>query len=256
MRKLLFLGVIALAITGAAFADPITFTSVRVQNPDGGSWLEASASFEISGSQLIVTMANISSDPAARPSDLLTGIFFDLANENALTPVSAEVVGDWRVLLDGEDFTDEDSVHPYVLPDVGGEFAYEGNISSEFFQGARYGIASAGLDDYFGPNRRFNSNTLWHPDAPNGMDFGMASAVGLLSHGGMNGNPIIVGGAVEFTFNYAGDLSTEDISNVNWQYGTSASNPNITVVPEPTTVTLLGLGIAGLLAKRRFRKKA
>jgi hypothetical protein len=86
----------------------------------------------------------------------------------------------------------------------------------------------------------------------------MASSIGPEGINGILDTPIVVGGSVQFVFNVTGALSTADISNVNFQYGTDADkNPNIQngVVPEPSTMSLLGLGIAGFMAMAKMRRK-
>jgi len=170
------------------------------------------------------------------------------------------LVGDWQVLQ-----TQGGVLLPFVppsgyedlLPDVGTEFAFVGDLSGSDFHGAQYGVASAGFG-YFAPDDRFDttkpSNVLYKPADPDGINFGLASAISGTAQPGTTKDPVIVGGSVQFLFNFTGSLSTSDISNVNFQYGTSPSEPNI-IVPEPATVSLLGVGIAGLSAARYVRRK-
>ena len=136
---------------------------------------------------------------------------------------------------------------------VGGEFGYNGAITSGF-GGADYGISSSGLDVFSGGD--FNGPDLDSPAAVNGSNFGIAPTGydSSTANTGVHNDPIILGSVV-FTLDIDGDLTTDDIGNVGFQYGTSQSEPFI-VVPEPTTISLLGLGVAGLLIRRKRRQQA
>jgi len=251
MRKSLLVFLAVLGVAGFAFADSISFTG-QGTNPQSGE-LEANAVFEIVGSQLIITLAN--TGPAAEvPSDLLSGVFFDLANANLLTPVSAMLVNGAQVIQNGAPFVQPAGYE--LLPDVGTEFAFLGDLSGSAFRGAQYGIEASGLG-YFGPGDRFDTSkpddVLSPPASPDGANFGLASAISGTANSKVTGVPVIVGGSVQFVFGYEGSLSLSDISNVNFQYGTSTSDPNL-IVPEPSTIALMGIGIAGLAAARRVRK--
>lgn len=195
---------------------------------------------------------------------------------NELERVSATLIGDWEVVTgDGSVWPPED--HPYyddvaallAAGDVGTEWAAVVNqtgddpllLDGTSFRGAQYGISVNGFGP-FGPDNLFdtswNAYILDHPGSPDGANFGMASG---LTEGGIAGEgtsdvPVVVGGSVQFVFNVTGELSTEDISNVNFQYGTtSATDPNITIAPEPSTMSLLGIGLAGFMALAKIRRK-
>jgi hypothetical protein len=247
--------------------DSITFNASGV-NPESGD-LAASATFEISGSQLIITLTN-TGPTAYKQSDLLAGVFFDLADVNELERVSATLVGDYAVVY-GDGVTPFEAPEGYenLLPDVGTEWAAVVNqtdddpllLDGTSFRGAQYGISVNGYGP-FGPDNRFETTlpayVLDHPSSPDGSNFGMASSIGPEGINGILDTPIVVGGSVQFVFNVTGALSTADISNVNFQYGTDADkNPNIQngVVPEPSTMSLLGLGIAGFMAMAKMRRK-
>src|SRR5687768_5217462 len=66
----------------AAHAAPV------VVNGSSGP-LSASAKFETSGTNLIVTLTNTSTADVLKPVDVLTGLFFDLAGNPSLSRTSA-----------------------------------------------------------------------------------------------------------------------------------------------------------------------
>ena len=90
MKKKLFTGLatglIMLTATVAAQATPITFAA-------SSGALAASVTFEVSGTNLMVTLTNTSMADVLVPSNVLTAVFFDINGVGALASVSA--------LLDG-----------------------------------------------------------------------------------------------------------------------------------------------------------
>ncbi|MFO7975888.1 MAG: PEP-CTERM sorting domain-containing protein, partial [Candidatus Hydrogenedentota bacterium] len=236
----------------------ITFSATG-SNPESGD-LAASATFEVGGSQLFITLTN-AGPTASVQSDLLSGVFFDLENLNELTRISATFDG--GLVVEGADPTTVFYDGTDMPLDVGTEWAARDDLDGTYFRGAQYGIGSSGYgedpNDVFGPEHRFDDNedgnVLDWPASPDGANYGMASALPSDGINGLGDVPVTVGGSVEFVFDVTtGSLSVDDISNVNFQYGTSPTDPNI-IVPEPSTMSLLGIGIAGFMAVGKIRRK-
>ena len=139
---------------------------------------------------------------------------------------------------------------------VGGAWFYESNIALPHNSPA-YGIGSAGLGPFGVDSPRFPGNNLQGPDSPDGLQYGITSAGDnpAIGNSAVTGDNALIKYEVVFTLsglpeNF--DPNTQ-ISNVLFQYGTSASEPSVPghPVPEPGTLALLALG--ALIARRRHR---
>jgi MYXO-CTERM domain-containing protein len=227
-------GIAAAAISASAMGNQV-FTATQ------GS-LSAQATFAVVGSNLQVTLSNISMNDVLVPVDVLTGMFFDISGPvMSLGRTSAVLAPGSFVAFGGTDPGDV----------VGGEWAYLNNLSGAP-NGAKYGISSSGLG-LFGPGDRFPGTNLQGPDSPDGLQYGITSMGDNLATGNtpVTGTNALIKHSVIFTLSGAGanfDLSR--IGNVSFQYGTDLSEPNITV-PTPGAAGVLALGAAGALRRRR-----
>lgn len=205
--------------------------------------LEASAMFDVSGTDLIVKLANTSTADVMTPNHVLTALFFDIDSIDAinLTPVDA-VVGAGSVVHFGV-------TGPAMS--VAGEWAYKESLTAAPF-GASNGISSSGFG-LFGASDRFGSTNLQGPDSPDGLQYGITSAGDDETTGNtpVTGTHALIQSEVVFTLSGlpVGFDPFTQITNVIWQYGTNLSEPTIRQLPEPTSLALLSLGALTLLRR-------
>jgi len=237
LERALWIGLLLLGMVVAgpsrAGAAPITFTA-------SSGDLAASAVFDISGTNLLVTLTNTSPFDVLVPTDVLTAVFFDITDDPALTSVSATLASGSTVWFGSNGGGN-----------VGGEWAYAHGLSGAP-NGATQGISSTGLGLFGGPT--FPGADLQRPLAVDGLQYGITSAGDDPTTGNtaVTGTYALIHNSVVFVLGgLPGGFSLDDISNVTFQYGTSPSE-----VPEPSTVALLGLGllmVAGRTARKRIR---
>ncbi|MBI5866351.1 MAG: PEP-CTERM sorting domain-containing protein [Planctomycetes bacterium] len=223
---------VGLSAIPAGWADSVTMSA-----SDGA--LAASATFESSGADLIVTLTNTSTFDVVDPPGILTCLFFDVNGPLLnLTPVSAVLGSGSTVLFGGTDPGDV----------VGGEWEWEESFGSPAPHNSTYGIGSSGLG-IFGAGEMFPGTNLQGPANVDGLQYGITSAGDDAATGNaaVTGSNALIQNSVVFTLSGLPlDFDVNTITNVNWQYGTSPTEPNI---PEPGSLALLALG--GIFARGR-----
>src|SRR5581483_9503582 len=144
----------SLLFASAASAAPITFAGSSGTH-------SASVSFDISGSNLLVTLTNTAAADTLIPTDLLNAVFFTITGDPLLTRGSAVLAGGSTV---ENGVSDPGGV-------VGGEYAYVNGINQ---YGGNQGLSSTGLG-IFGPGDVFPGSNLAGPPDPDGPQYGLAS---------------------------------------------------------------------------------
>ena len=230
----------SIALPAAVQAAPITFNATVGAR-------SASATFDTSGTNLIVTLTNTATGDVGVPTDVLTAVFFDITGNPALTRVAGELAPGSFVQEDGQ---------PNTTPSpIGGEYAYRGG-GATLAHGAEQGLSAVGFG-VFGPPDLFPGGDVGgQANPPDGLDFGLVPATdNPTTHNG-GADRVLVNDSVVFTLGGlpGGFNPATSISNVTFQYGTGLNEPSVGGVPEPTTVALIGAATTGLLMRRRRRQ--
>jgi hypothetical protein len=231
------------ALPAPAFAGPISFAFTNGSR-------SALVTFAQSGTnQLLVDLTNTSMADALVPTDILTGVFFQIVGNPALTRISATVpVGDEvRTGGTGAIITPANRV-------VGGEWAYKNGISQ--VPPNNEGISSSGLS-IFGTNELFPGPDLEPPASPDGIQYGITTAGDnlLTGNGGITGTGLIKK-SVHFVLGNFTSQPDAVIASVYFQYGTALDEPGFVGgdVPEPASAALFAIGAAAVVLAYRKRK--
>jgi hypothetical protein len=237
--KLITLAAVAMACAGPAWA--ISFTA------SDAFGRAASVDFTISGTSLVVTLTNTSTADVLVPIDVLTGVFFDVAGNPALSSGSALLGSGSSVFYDPDGQPADGN--------VGGEWGFAINLSGAP-GGAKMGISSSGLGLFGGAT--FPGEDLASPAALNGLQYGILSAGddAATGNGGIAGTGGLIKNSVVFTLgDWDPTLNSVSVSNVSFQYGTALTEPNIRVPDGSSTVGLLGLAFCGLAVAGRLSRR-
>src|SRR6188508_2528344 len=235
-----------------------------------GTGLSASASFTISGAlgsrQLTILLTNTDAATGANaPTDapnVLTGLFFNLGT-STFTPASATLESNASIIQ-----TSKCEVNCVGQTNVGGEFSYASG-GAGWLAGTTQGIASSGYLNANTNARNFNGVNYDDPAALDGINFGMVpdTWVAGSGNGGLD-KVALIEGTVKFVLNIPDGLTEDQIKNVYFTYGTSAgektlgsqttttsssSTTTVRSVPEPLTLSMLGIALAGFAYRLRRR---
>ncbi|MCC6322154.1 MAG: hypothetical protein IT438_12045 [Phycisphaerales bacterium] len=228
------------ALCAGAVAGSSSSAAVLFASASSGA-RAASATFDTSGTDLVITLTNTSSADAGVPSEMLTGIFFDIAG-------AALSLSRSSVLLDAGSIVLNDPAPAGGI--VGGEFGYRGGLAGAP-HGAAYGVSSSGLG-LFGPGDLFPGPDLEPPASPDGVQYGLTTASDPGNNNNGGASVPLIRNAVVITL---GGLPANfdpfaSIHNISFQYGTGLDEPNL-YVPAPGASGLLALGALALRRRRR-----
>src|SRR5262249_19247162 len=150
-----------------------------------------------------------------------------------LTPVSA-VLGNGSTVLFPDPAFAPSGTDPGGV--VGGEWAYKSGLSGTPGS-AKQGVSSSGYG-LFGPSDLFPVDDLQSPTSPDGLQYGLVSAGGVSgSNPNLTGKYALIKNSVVFTLSgLPQGFTTNDISNVWFQYGTDLSDPHFGADPHTTAV--------------------
>jgi hypothetical protein len=231
---LVALGLFSVLGSSPAFAEATTQTtastsSVLFSGTDSGR--SASALFNLTNNVLSIALNNTSTADSLVPTDILTGLFFDIGSNLKLNPISA-MLGNGSTIYGGSPNT----------TNVGGEWAFNSKLaigSSSY----NYGMSAAGLG-LFGPKNRFDTSTnLSGTENVGGLDYGIVTAGDKQNTGNGGLDRDLIKGSVIFSFGVpslpSGFDLTKAISNVRFQYGTNTAEPSFAgIVATPPAVVV------------------
>ncbi len=234
LRCFLGAAVLLLLSSTVAISAPITFIG------SSGN-LMAQATFDTSGTNLVITFSNMSLADALVPGDILTALFWD---GPAVSPGSVVLNSGSTVLFGG---SDSGGV-------VGGEWAYRCNLTGA---PAGCGLSSAGFG-LFSPWDVFPGSNLQGPVDPDGVQYGLTSRGDnpLIGNDPVTGPNALIQYSIVATLTGlpAGFDPATGVTNVSFQYGTALDETRFGTVPEPKSAVLLGLGL-GLFCVGSFRRR-
>jgi hypothetical protein len=236
-------GLVALVLLmGANMTHALTFTTAA-PGDNTNKTLDASVTFTVKNLQLIITLSNTADYDADDRNDVLTGLFFKLAGDLSLTPMSA-VLGSNTAIKDRPGASGPGM-------NVGEEWAYRDDLTG-LTNGADEGLAIANLKG-FGNKHRFSGPKL---GSSGGVKYGITTDLDGLGNDKNIKHQQLVENSVVFTM---GGLPTNftvaDISEVSFQYGANLKEGNLAgalsdtggspVIPEPNTIVLVAVGVLG-----------
>lgn len=232
-----------------------------VVSGSNGSGLSATADFHLTtgaNPTLVITLTNTATTAVTNANQVLTGLFFNLTGSPALTAVSADVNSGSSVLY--PDNSNDCKVSPTSKcsgPNVSSEWAYASGLSGAPF-GLQYGVSSSSYGTLFGSSQLMGSTSLQTNAPLSGVEYGIDPSKGSSgSQSAVTGEYALIKDSIVITLDVPTNcnFTLSDIGAVAFQYGSSLTDSDFEVLPEPSTYTaaifLLLLPLAWFRYKRR-----
>ncbi len=217
---------------------------------DSVNGLAASATFTLSGNELIVQLLNTSTSMVTQNPQVLSGLFFNVSGNPALSSPTVQL--------------ERASVYVNTSPNspsgvLGDHWGYSQGSLGINHQTYEYGFGAAGFSGVFGSGNTISGNN----QSMQGVDYGLVGPGGVGTNDGLANNGPQIQNGVDFTLTGLDSQNPPVISNVLFQYGSASSGefsltgtPQTSAVPEPgVAATLLAfcmaLGYFGLRYLRR-----
>ena len=226
------------------FASAGSLQGSPIQYLGSSGAFSASASFELSGDTLKITLTNTSLADVLVPGDVLTGVLFNTSH--SLIPISASA--------------NASSVIYQATANAGDGWGYGSNVNAHGMDSA---ISATGAIEGLG-----HSNFSDATDNLGGLNYGILSLGDDITTGnkGVTKKGPLFKNSIQFTLTAANEFALDQIgSHVVFQYGLSLDEmffdgyipqplSETPAVPEPGSFLLLGTGLAALVIGSRCRK--
>ncbi|WP_013320406.1 XDD4 family exosortase-dependent surface protein [Gloeothece verrucosa] len=257
IKPALWIAGVALSPVLLAWQTPVQAASISVTgtgtNSVSSNSLSAKATFDdsLNPGKLTITLENL--NPVSKPSDVLTGVFWDLTGNPSLSLFSATAP---TVINGNNTATNVNLATPKLwgFSSTTVSTGLGGNASPQVTQ--HYGLGTAG----FGITPGFH---LSEDGGTQQFNYGIIKSVNADANNPVKKGTFVKDSVTFVLSNLPADFKLNSIKNVRFQYGTDLSEPSLSntnapapsatsrEIPEPSTIVGLALFLSGLMLTRQ-----